>query len=183
MRAGMGLVRETIDRAPLPTPVAAVAGGVLRGVDHLAQQADRTASTFLRGFLGTTDVATDDEVAQRVVALTAALRGALSELGAGEARVSKRGVRAAIEAHASPGEPAVRAADLMVCLLAASAVSPPAPTAVFAALLADSLGHSSDRVGIAASAALADALGGEIAAAGTDRDSLARLFAEFRDHV
>ena len=40
-----------------------------------------------------------------------------------------------------------------------------------------------DPAEVTASAALADALAAEIAAAAEDRAALARLFAEFRDHV
>jgi hypothetical protein len=190
VRAGFGLMRETIDRAPLPTPIAAVAGTVLRRVDDLAHQADATASTVVHGFLAAAGIEIDARAPRRVERLTAALSGALAELGASERRVSEAGVRAALAAgDEDPQDAPAQAAALMQRLLAAQAVRATAPATldpavpIFAAVLVDLQGPPADRAGIAASAALADALAGEIAAAGADRAALARLFAEFRHHV
>ncbi len=197
MRAGFGLVREAVDRAPLPTPVAAVAGTVLARVDHLAHQADAAASTVVHGFLTAAGIATDDRSGRRAAAITATLRAVLVDLGATDLRVSDTAVREALAGRdAVAGGPptvdaAARAAALMQRLLDAGAVRPasartPAADparAIFAAVLADLQAQGTDPAGIAAAAALGDALGAEIAAAGSDRAALARLFAEFRDHV
>jgi hypothetical protein len=190
MRAGFGLMRDTIDRAPLPTPVAAVAGSVLREVDQLAHQADATASTVLRGLFTAAGIEVDDRAARRVAALSTALGGVLRELGQPELRVSEAGIRAALAASDGAGDAPSRAAALMRGLIEAGALRPapgaaaPDPAVpVFAAVLADLQEIAADRAGIAASAALATALAGEIDAAGPDREALARLFAEFRGHV
>ncbi len=200
VRAGFGLVRELIDQAPLPTPVAAVAGTVLRRVDHLAQHADAAASTMVHGFLTAAGIAVDDRDTPHAAALCAGLRGALEELGGTELRVSESGVREALrrrDGDARALSEDARAAALMVRLLEAGAVRPIAPqasdrltgpaamipVAIFAAVLAELQEQAADPAGIAASADLADALAVEIRGAGSDGAALARLFAEFRNHV
>ena len=193
VRAGFGLVRETVDRAPLPIPVAAVAGTVFRRVDDFAHQADAAASTVVHGLLTAAGIALNDPDERDAVALAASLRRALAALDAPGLRVSETGVREALRRarRDTAGESdAVRAAALARCLLEADALRSPsadlaarAPVAAFAAVLAHLQAATGDPAEVTASAALADALAAEIAAAAEDRAALARLFAEFRDHV
>ena len=96
VRAGFGLFRETVDRAPLPVPVAAVAGTVLRRVDDFAHQADAAASTVVHGFLTAAGMALNDPDARDAMALAASLRRALAALDAPGLRVSETGVREAL---------------------------------------------------------------------------------------
>ncbi|MFO1143628.1 MAG: hypothetical protein U1E59_14845 [Amaricoccus sp.] len=192
MRAGFGLVRDTVDRAPLPTPVAAVAGTVLRRVDDLAHQADAAASTVVHGFLTAAGIALNDPEERDAAALAAGLRRAVTALDAPGLRVGETAVRGALRSarrDAAGESDVVRAAALTRHLLEAEALRAPsaelaarAPVAVFAAVLAH-LQASGDPAEVTASAALADALADEIRAVADDRAALARLFAEFRDHV
>ena len=153
VRAGFGLMRETIDRAPLPTPVAAVAGTVLRRVDDLAHQADATASTVVHGFLTAAGIEVEAREPGAAAPLAVALRGALAALGASELRVSEPGVREALAGnHDCPTDPATQAAALMQRLLEARAVRPAASpprdpsrdpaVPIFAAVLFDLQGPS-----------------------------------------
>ena len=190
MRSGYGVARDMIDRAPLPAPAMAIAGTVLNRVDDLTQLADAAASTVARGVLAAAGVPLDGNDDGR--ALCAALRATLVEMRATELRVSEAAVREAKQRDRPGPAGDVRAAALMQLLLAARAVrssdpgaevSTVIPVAVFAALLAEMQEVAGDPAGIAASAAISDAIAEEIRGAGSDRAALARLFAEFADHV
>lgn len=180
MRAGLGVMRDTVDHAPLPTPVTAVAGTVLRRVDHLAQQAEAMASTVAHGLLTAAGIDIDDRGRREAVGLAVALRRAAEALGMADARVSEGGVGDALR---QAGQPAPAAA-VMRALLAAGAVRAEAADAVvFAALMARLQPQGAEPAVVAACAALADALSAEIRAAAADEAALARLFGEFRNHV
>ena len=144
--------------------MAAVAGTVLRRVDHLAQQADAAASTMVHGFLTAAGIAVDDRDTPHAAALCAGLRGALEELGGTELRVSESGVREALrrrDGDARALSEDARAAALMVRLLEAGAVRPIAPqasdrltgpaamipVAIFAAVLAELQEQAADPPG------------------------------------
>lgn len=186
MRLGYGLVRETLDQAPLPAPVAAVAGTVLRRVDDLAHGADAAASTVMHGFLTASGIEADFAEARAADALAGDLRRALAELGAPDLRISDGAVREALRRAGQPNaaDPA-RAALLMRRLLEAEMVRPSETSTVELAIFAALLARLQDdpAAGLAPSAALAAALAREIGAAARDPEALTRLFAEFRDHV
>lgn len=175
VRQGFALVRDGLDQAPLPAPVAALTGSVLRKVDGLAQHADAVARTVADGFLGPQPSGSP---------LGDALREAIAELDAPLLRVSEAAVREACAGRV-PVETAEAAAMLVRRLLEAGAVQPAgreASVAVFAAVLARLQGPG-DTVGLSSSVPIAVAIADEIVAAGAATGPLARLFAEFRDHV
>ena len=98
VHVGLGLARDTVDHAPLPEPVAAIAGTVLRKVDRLAHQAEAAAATVARGILGGGDLAdgglsaieaSEDADRRFAAAAYAALQRALVQLDAAELRVSE----------------------------------------------------------------------------------------------
>lgn len=197
MRRGFALVRDSFDQSQLPPPVAGIAGTFLRGVDKVAHHADAAASTVILGFLGDGDAPEGGAAAD---ALVAALRRTLARLDATDLRVSESGVRDALgdSRAASAGVSGTdRAGILMRHLLETRAIRPrePAPARtgqtdpatpaeiVFATILMELQDSTTDPARLAASLALASALGEEIAAAGSDAAALSRLFAEFRAHV
>lgn len=177
MRHGLDLARDGLDQAPLPPPVAAITGSVLRRVDDIAQHAEAVARVMVDGLLGT------GPASGEAGALAEALRQAASGLGGHVLRVDDAAVRVALEG--GPAKDPETAARMMCRLLEGGALRPADPmgaVAIFAAVMAQLQSPGGDAT-LSASRALAEALAPEIAAAGTDGERLARLFAEFRDHV
>ena len=176
MRHGFSFVRDGLDQAPLPAPVAAVTGSVLRKVDVLAHRADAAARTLVDGLLGPSEAVAHLDT----IGIAALLREAV---GTAPLRVDEAAVRRAI-GRAYPEGPE-EAARLMVRLLEAGAVRPAgreASVAIFSAVLA-MLQAPDEVTSLPAGVAIAEAVADEIAAAGAASAPLARLFDEFRDHV
>lgn len=177
MRHGLDLARDGLEQAPLPAPVTAITGSVLRRVDDIAQHAEAVARVMVDGILGTATASGE------AGALAEALRQAASGLGGHPLRVDDAAVRVALDG--APATDPEAAARLMGRLLEAGALRPADPmgaVAIFAAVMAR-LQSPDDAATLSASRALAEALAPEIAAAGADTAELARLLAEFRDHV
>lgn len=176
VRLGFGLVRDGIDHMPLPAPVAALTGSVLRKVDDFAHQADAVAKTAVDSLLG--------PASRDAGRLVVTLERVVQAMDAPGFRVSGTATHEALTGR-EPIHGAEDAGRVMRDLVVAGAVRPAGPAAsaaLFAAVLAH-LQPGDDAATLAACLSIASALSDEIAAADGDAPALARLFAEFRDHV
>jgi hypothetical protein len=187
LRRGIGLLREGVERAPLPRPVAAAAGEVLGHVDMIARHADAVASMVAHRFLAVAGVPVPDAQDEELATLIGTLNRALRRLDL-PGYVNEAAVGAALGSTPSDLHESAASARLMIRLMEEGAVrlsslaeSPRLPVAVFAAVMMRGDDQSDDA--LASGVALAEAVSEEILAAGRDPAELERLFAEFRPHV
>lgn len=175
VRHGLGLVRGGIDQVPLPPPVAALKGSVLRKVDNFAQQADAVARTAVDGLLGP---------APRASGMVATLERTVELADTPGLRVSGTAAREALSDLGAIPDPETAGAA-MRRLVEAGALRPSgrvASATIFAAILSR-LQPGDGAVTIPTCLAIAEALSEEIETIAGDEAALSRLFAEFRDHV